>query len=586
MLNNYPSLSLILIINVAIAVVTILYLPYLFTLLIILYVLVLFFTVFKIKTLNSSLALFGILTACLWLRIFPYVDGIPLGVDPIRDIIYSYNVISKARLIYNMPYFVKYYEYFPATQLLPSINAIVSGLDITYAHYLTLSTLSSLGIIPLILILRNVAKLQARLIILAGLLYATIPTIATWGYWVIPMTFSILLSIFSLMFFTKYVKDYRLEFIVLSLAFSMLSVMVHAVVGALILGFYIVYTITIYLSIRRHENTSTVLLKPLTLHNTILTTYTAFYWYMVGFIPYLTKYVSLSYLRVIRVLSGPLKLVPHGTRSVILPTAPKISITPSYPQILEYMPKEYPIIYIAPRWIWSIFIIILPLLLLIIIKKRKIRVSMFTLALGIYSVLVLLFTALSVYFNIVWKADRYLASPITPYVIIFIAASFYAITKYKVNTRLGSFLATLMLILVIASVLDPRVSFYTNPAEGDRVSFKPSEKLASKYLFSTWNTGYIISDHGLMTSYLRYLATLNNLTRTEVSFCSLRYRLGKKLWNKDWVFLFRKYSVESYYIWSLNYAGKPQVVNEVFYKTNLIYDNRECFIFKSIAAKK
>ncbi|RLG72937.1 MAG: hypothetical protein DRO23_09750 [Thermoprotei archaeon] len=560
--------------------------PYLFTLLIMLYALVLFFIAYKVKTLSFSLALFAILTACLWLRIFPYIDGIPLGVDPIRDIIYSYNVVLKARLIYNMPYFVKYYEYFPATQLLSSINAIVSGLDITCAHYLTLSTLSSLGIIPLILILRNVAKLQARLIILAGLLYATIPTIATWGYWVIPMTFSILLSIFSLMFFTKYMKEPKLEFIFLSLAFSMLSVMVHAVVGALTLGFYIVYTIIIYFGIRKHKNTNTVLLKPLTLYSTILAAYTVFYWNMVGFIPYLTRYVSLSYLRIIRILSKPLKLVAHGTRSVILPTTPKISVAPSYPQILEFMPKEYPMIYIAPRWIWSILIATLPLLLLTIIKKRKIRINMFTLALGIYSILILLFTALSIYFNIVWKADRYLASPITPYVIIFIVASFYAIIKYKVNMRLGSFLATLMLILVITSVLDPRVSFYTNPAEGDRVSFKSSEKLASKYLFSTWSTGYIISDHGLMTSYLRYLASLNNLTRTEVSFCSLRHRLGKKFWNKDWVFLFRKYSVESYYIWSLNYAGKPQVVNEVFYKTNLIYDNRECLIFKSIAAKK
>ena len=579
-------MSLILIVNVAVAVVTILYLPYLFTLLIMLYALVLFFIAYKVKTLSFSLALFAILTACLWLRIFPYIDGIPLGVDPIRDIIYSYNVVLKARLIYNMPYFVKYYEYFPATQLLSSINAIVSGLDITCAHYLTLSTLSSLGIIPLILILRNVAKLQARLIILAGLLYATIPTIATWGYWVIPMTFSILLSIFSLMFFTKYMKEPKLEFIFLSLAFSMLSVMVHAVVGALTLGFYIVYTIIIYFSIRKHKNTNTVLLKPLTLYSTILAAYTVFYWNMVGFIPYLTRYVSLSYLRIIRILSKPLKLVAHGTRSVILPTTPKISVASSYPQILEFMPKEYPMIYIAPRWIWSILIATLPLLLLTIIKKRKIRINMFTLALGIYSILILLFTALSIYFNIVWKADRYLASPITPYVIIFIVASFYAIIKYKVNMRLGSFLATLMLILVITSVLDPRVSFYTNPAEGDRVSFKSSEKLASKYLFSTWSTGYIISDHGLMTSYLRYLASLNNLTRTEVSFCSLRHRLGKKFWNKDWVFLFRKYSVESYYIWSLNYAGKPQVVNEVFYKTNLIYDNRECLIFKSIAAKK
>ena len=132
---------------------------------------------------------------------------------------------------------------------------------------------------------------------------------------------------------------------------------------------------------------------------------------MVGFIPYLTRYVSLSYLRIIRILSKPLKLVAHGTRSVILPTTPKISVAPSYPQILEFMPKEYPMIYIAPRWIWSILIATLPLLLLTIIKKRKIRINMFTLALGIYSILILLFTALSIYFNIVWKADRYLASP-------------------------------------------------------------------------------------------------------------------------------------------------------------------------------
>ncbi|RLG71716.1 MAG: hypothetical protein DRO23_11560 [Thermoprotei archaeon] len=589
MLNISPQLCLLLTVNAVIAFTAILYLPYLFTLSIILYVLILFLIMYKVKTPNRFSALLGVLTSCLWIRIFPYIDGIPLGVDPIRDIIYSYNVIQKASLVYNMPYFVKYYEYFPATQLLPLINAIISGADVSYAHYLALSALSSLGVIPLILVLRNLNNAFRRwsgLTILAGLLYAIIPTIATWGYWVIPMTFSVLMALFSLMLFTTYLKNHRPELIVLSLIFSMLSVMVHAVVGTLVLGFYVMYAIILYLNIRGRRKTEKHMLKISTIYSIVLSTYTILYWNLIGFMQYFIRYVNSSYLRAVKILSKPLRLTVHGTRSIILPVSPKITVIPPYPQVIEYMPKEYPIMYIAPRWFWSFLLIALPLLLLIIVKKGKVKIHTFVLTSGIYSLLVLVFTVFSIYFNIIWKADRYLASPITPYAIIFIVASFYMLAKYKMNVKMKNFIALMILTLIAASVLDPRVSFYTNPVEGDRVTFKPSEKIASKFLLSTLGTGYVISDYNLMTSYLYYLTIRSGLANVEILFRPLRYCLREKTWSKDWVFLFRKYSVESYYIWSLNYAGKPQVINEVFYRTNLVYDCGECFIFKSIAVEK
>jgi len=198
----------------------------------------------------------------------------------------------------------------------------------------------------------------------------------------------------------------------------------------------------------------------------------------------------------------------------------------------------------------------------------------------------LMFTVFSLYFNLIWKADRYIASPTTIYAIVFITALLTSIIKHRLNVKVKYLVVFLVVALVIASILDPRVSFYTNPIEGDRVTFKVNERAASSFLVSMHGSGYIVSDYNLMTMYLYYLITKNNRLDLNIAFSPIYHCLGKKRWNKDWVFLLRKYSVESYYIWDLNFRRNPRVLNKAFYLANLVYVNGGSFIFKSITVKE
>jgi len=560
--------------------------PQLFTLTVIICSLILFHTILQAKSYNPLVAILGILTICLWLRVFPYTFSIPLGVDPIRDVIYAYHVIQEGTLIYNMPRFVSYYQYFPATQIIPAINAVVSGLDVAYSHYLTLSVLLSLGIIPLIITLRNIVGAYTKQFLIVGILYATIPAIATWGYWVIPMSFSMLLSAFSIMLFAKYFRSRKLGFMVLSLVFSILTVMVHAVVGAILIGFYIITLIMYYLSYRKGMTLRYSSLKHFVTYDTILTTYTVFYWYFIDFTNLLLKQMNRMYVNMVQFLSKLFKPSIEGTRSVVIPTTPKVEKVIEYPQVVKYLPTQYPLFCIFPRWVWSTLLILIPILLFLICKVWKIKVNTFLKSLGMYAILMLMFTVFSLYFNLIWKADRYIASPTTIYAIVFITALLASIIKHRLNVKVKYLVVFLVITLVIASILDPRVSFYTNPIEGDRVTFKINERTASNFLILMHDSGYIVSDYNLMTMYLYYLITKNNRLDLNIAFSPIYHCLGKKRWNKDWVFLLRKYSIESYYIWDLNFKRNPKILNKAFYLANLVYVNGGSFIFKSITMKE
>lgn len=550
------------------------------------YSLTLFYAILQTKSYNPLVTILGILTVCLWLRIFPYTFSIPLGVDPIRDIIYAHRVLQEGAFIYNMPQFVSYYQYFPATQIIPAINAIVSGLNIAYSHYLTLSTLLSLGIIPLIITLRNTFRSYAKQFLILGILYATIPTIATWGYWVIPMSFSMTLSAFSIMLFTRYFRSRKLEFMVLSLIFSILTVMVHAVVGTVLIGFYITILTIYYLSYRKNTALQHGLLKHFAIYDTILITYTIFYWYFIDFTNLLLKQMNRMYVNMVQSLSKLFKPSIEATRSIIIPTTPKVEKVVEYQQVIKYLPVQYPLFYIFPRWIWSTLLILTPILLFLICKIWKIKINIFLKSLGIYSILMLMFTVFSLYFNLIWKADRYIASPTTIYAIVFITALLTSIIKHRLDIKVKYLAVFLVVTLTITSIFDPRVSFYTNPIEGDRVTFNVRERAASDFLISMHGSGSIISDYNLMTMYLYYLATKNNRLDLNIAFSPTHRCLGGKKWGKDWVFLLRKYSIESYYIWDLNFKRNPKILNEAFYLANLVYINGDSFIFKSITVKK
>lgn len=586
MLKGNWLVTALLLAYLAIALSIFFQIPQLFTLTMVVYSLTLFYAILQTKSYNPLVTILGILTVCLWLRIFPYTFSIPLGVDPIRDIIYAHRVLQEGTFIYNMPQFVSYYQYFPATQIIPAINATVSGLDIAYSHYLTLSTLLSLGIIPLIITLRNTFRSYAKQFLILGILYATIPTIATWGYWVIPMSFSMTLSAFSIMLFTRYFRSRKLKFMVLSLIFSILTVMVHAVVGIVLIGFYITILTIYYLSYRKNTALQHALLKHFAIYDTILITYTIFYWYFIDFTNLLLKQMNRIYVNMVQSLSKLFKPSIEATRSIIVPTIPKVEKVVEYQQVIKYLPVQYPLFYIFPRWIWSTLLILTPILLFLICKIWKIKINIFLKSLGIYSILMLMFTVFSLYFNLIWKADRYIASPTTIYAIVFITALLTSIIKHRLDVKVKYLAVFLMVTLAITSIFDPRVSFYTNPIEGDRVTFNVRERAASDFLISMHGSGSIVSDYNLMTMYLYYLATKNNRLDLNIAFSPTYHCLGGKKWGKDWVFLLRKYSVESYYIWDLNFKRNPKILNEAFYLANLVYINGDSFIFKSITVKK
>ena len=560
--------------------------PQLFTLAVIVYSLTLVYLAFKFGEDSQLIMVFSVILLCTCLRVYPYTYSIPLGVDPIRDVIYAYRVLEEGKLVYSMQRFVKYYQYFPATQIIPAINAIISGIEITQSHYLTLSTILSLGVIPLITALRSITGISGTRIFIAGLLYSVIPTITTWGYWVIPMSLSILLSAYSIMLFVKYIKSFKLLPITLSLLFSILAVMVHAVVGIVLLGFYITILITYYLDLKGGSFKSGGMLKFITVYNIVLATYTVLYLNLTGYLDVLLNYISRVPLNAIQSLGKILKfeLAIEATSVMIPPTIPRVVELEYYPEVLKCTPKLYPVFYILPRWIWSIIVTLAPIILLLTCRLIRVKVGAFLKSTSIYSTLLMFFTAISLYLGLIWRVERYIASPATVYVILSISALVILIVKYRASSKVKYIVVLLIAVLTVTSILDPRVSFYTNPVEGDRVTFSASERSAALYLIVMRSPVPIISDYNLMTMYLYYLATLRNVTNVNIVFSPIHNYLDGG-WNRNWILLLRRYSIESYYIWSLNFKKKPQIIVKVFYHTNLIYNNGNTFIFRSISVK-
>ena len=528
------------------------------------------------NNINNGLIILTSLIIGLSIRYYPYLLSIPLGVDPIRDVIFEYKVSMLSHIPWNIPRFVDYYKYYPSTQIFPLINSLVTGTDIGYNHYIILSTLFSLGILPIILITRIFSRDDYKAVYIAALLYALIPSISTWGYWVIPMMFSILQGIYSIYLIIIYLerKSGGLISLVLSLFLGITAIMTHAVVGAILIPFYLIIFI-LYLRSRRY-------VKSIGLYNLSIILYTLVYWWEIGFYKrYLNNYIRSLTIQVKNLLPKVPKYVSKPyTRSIIIPN---IKPQPHYPSIIDIYPDIHPDYYMLPRWIWATLLISIPLILLVYVKIRGKSLNKVLYASLLYGFILSILTVSSLYLHLLWKADRYILSPATIFIIISSAPILIELVK---RPRLGHlntskiFLSIIIILILIGSLYDPRVSFYTNPIEGDRVTFKYSENIAGIYLIDHYINYKIITDYNLMTSYINYLAIANNKNDVinGIWYGSAIPLLKRVSHSGKWIFLLRKYSIESQYIWDINYKQDPKFLLKLFAEDNLVYSNKENYI--------
>jgi len=555
--------------------------PWIFILAITCYLLFLIYLI--LRRISLGLIIFGIMFICLWLRLFPYLESLPLGVDPIRDVIFAY-AVSRHGHFHNVyvPRFVDYYQYFPSTQIIPLINSMVSGLEITLSHYLTLSFILSLSTISILLITRSYKRI-GELAFFAAIFYATIPTILVWNYWVIPMALAITFMCYSLLTFISFLDIRKTIHLVLSLLFSVLTIMTHAGVGIILLGFYVITLIVYVIRIQ----VSRYSIKPIVLYNIVLHAYTFIYWQLTGFLnKYLLRYISYSYNNFIEALNDILQFkIRPSTPSLITTPSIKFPSKPVEPgftfKVVDCLPTIYPGYYLLPRWIWSSLLILLPLLLFIIckLKNTSINDNKFALSLNIYSIALSLLIPIALSLRLIWKAERYLASPATIFIIITIVALSSLILKSNTKLKLKAIISSLLILLAISSIFDPRVAYYVNPIEGDRVTFKLSERAAADYLLTNAESGNIITDYNLMTMYIYYLIMVKNKSNIKILFGRVDRLLNDKtMYSSNWIFLFRTYSAKSYYIWNLNYKYNPQIINKALYYGNIVYTNRHAFI--------
>ena len=449
---------------------------------------------------------------------------------------------------------------------------MATGLDVALSHYLSLSFVLALGLVPMVLLAKSKG---ARLALVAGLLYATLPVIAVWGFWVIPMSLAILFSIYSLFTFERRPA--------LSMLFSALAVMTHPVVGALLVGFYVVNQV-----FNRGRP-----FKRLTAYNAMLIVFLLTYWHVTGFTQqYVQPYLNQAYcnlMNTFQALVAEKRPPKPATPSVITPPSkpkPPATATPKPPpkpkpiviaEVVKPEPPVYPDYLLAPRWVWSSLLLLVPPALVALLRAKRVRVDGFTWALGVYGAFLLVMVPTSLYLGLVWKAERYLASPASIYAIAFIAL---ALSYLRTRSLKWRFLAGLVIAaLACSSLLDPRVAFYVNPYEGDRVTFKLSERRSASYVFKHLNSKVLVSDYNLMTSYLRYLAFTNNCTGIRIT--KPGWLMGNIAGRSNWVFIFRLYSVESYYLWKLNYKRDPSIINKAFRFSNTVYSSGEVYVFRS-----
>jgi len=128
---------------------------------------------------------------------------------------------------------------------------------------------------------------------------------------------------------------------------------------------------------------------------------------------------------------------------------------------------------------------------------------------------------------------------------------------------------------------DPRVAYLVNPFEGDRVNFSLPEKYSVDYLGRYYVNGTILSDYNLMTSYIRY-ETITHYSRDlteEIAFTPVsNYFSGDNVYS--FLFIFRRYSIESRYIWKINYMNNMGIFDHLMNNTDMIFNDKDVYILR------
>ena len=566
---------------------------------------------------KKTVMLFYIVAILLMIRLYPYYDGLPLGVDPIRDVIYADNVIRRGHIIMNFPRQVRYYEYFPAIHLLSIITTFISGLPLETCHYTVNAIVFALSSLILIYAIKHsIGKRTFSPI----MLYAFIPTIATWGYWIIPMMFAIIFVMFSIYAISKLSKKDKasLKLFCLCFLFIALPAMIHPVVGLLALA-YIPFVILSVALINKKFS------KPLVILLCISLVYTYAYWNQIGF----TNQLSKTYVNICNKISQgthlPSSLEKIFTRSLIVP--PKVQTeetqkpitqpretsetmpetaqpsnqspqttqetighteTPEHQEVLEEMTTLHGRIInstnflclvtntnlytatlynVLPRWIWAFLLIITPFIILVL-HRRKLGIT--GLSSCTYGALLSISIIFFAYLQLIGKVERYIGSPATVFIIVAIS------TSLLLHGKLRKILCCFMLIMLISGLLDPRTSFYVNQFEGDRVTFNYSEKEVWRYTIYRYNSSKIITDYNLMTSLAWYYSNKYNVS-LNIIFCPIK-NAYKFLKQGDTILVVRRYSIFSAYIYILNY-GDMNTLSKLSFYSLLVYSNGETVVF-------
>lgn len=512
--------------------------------------------IFTILMKNRPLMLFYIVSTLLMIRLYPYFDGLPLGVDPIRDVIFSRAIAETGTIPMDFPRQVIYYKYFPSIHLLSIFTSFSTNLEIVTTHYIINALAIALIATVLVFIVKQCTKKYSYIPII---LYAYIPTIATWGYWIIPMIMAVTYMIISIYYISKIEKMVSKE-LLLGIIFTALTIMTHPLVG-LILIIYLPFTILSSLIIDRKR------IKPLVILFILSTIYALIYWQQVGFLTQLYQYYTNVILK--RIFPRPPQptIEKPYTTTIIVPEKPEaISYTGALYQLISTKPFIAEYFYVIPRWMWSSLLLILPALTLVIYRKR---LGVIGLSNNLYGILLLLSAIFSLFFQIVWKADRYLASPATIFIIIAIS------TAITLRSRVRKILYLFIIILVVSSLLDPRISFYVNPFEGDRVTFNSKEKNILQYVIYRYNNSAIITDYNLMTS-LSWFYSDKYDVNLRIMFSPLSNMVANFLKKTNVILIIRRYSVVSQFIYNRNY-GNLKAVDKFVYVSNLVYSNNETF---------
>jgi len=504
----------------------------------------------------------------------------------------------------NFPRQVRYYEYFPAIHLLSITTTFISGLPLETCHYTVNAIVFALSSLILIYAIKHsIGKRTFSPI----MLYAFIPTIATWGYWIIPMMFAIIFVMFSLYAISRLLRNNEdsLKSLCLCFLFIALPIMIHPAVGLLAL-IYIPFVILSVAFINRK------LSKPLVILLCISLIYAYAYWSHIGFTNQLSTVYTNIYNKISHGIQIPSSLEKLFTRSLIAP--PKVQIEKSqeiqektetiqqtnqslqitqettgniekqenqettlHGRVIDYTNflclATNTNLYIAtvyeilPRWIWASLVIIMPFITLILYRKK---LSVVGFSACVYGLLLYLLVIFSLYLQFIHEAERYIGSPATIFIILALSISLLYEKKSK------KLLHYLTIIMLIAGLADPRISFYVNQFEGDRVTFNHGERIVFEYIVRNYNNSKIATDYNLMTSLAWYYSNKYNISLNIVFGTALR---GRWILNKqNIIMVIRKYSIFSEYIHMFNYMDMDMLDKFSFYSL-LIYSNGETLTF-------